>query len=270
MARTSSSHSAPRRSNEEASVMVVNSISVRAGSERSSETDAISGRTSDIGTWPWPQEATSVARRHPTFAAEDSPRELASRKPGPGHEAHHRAEALCRRSADEVEARDGRLEAALEHGVALHDPKPSCERRCEQRKLPDVDPESGRQQCVVNVALAAVLERDPEPAALRDDRADRASKGEVEPGDPRAKPVAAGRPDAAVSHRLLQHLGKTTEERRDGDDPVEAWWADVRRRGQQAVDGRPVEMSSGRGEWSRPVSGRQPVNAAGTNGDGDV
>ena len=123
---------------------------------------------------------------------------------------------------------------------------------------------------MVNVALAAVLERDPEPAALRDDRADRASKGEVEPGDPRAEPVAAGRPDATVSHRLLQHLGKTTEERRDGDDPVEAWWADVRRREQQAVDGRPVEMPSGRCELSRHLRGRQPVNAAGTNGDGDV
>src|SRR2546430_15735093 len=118
---TSSSHCGASCSKSEASVSVVNAGVARGGSATRTEADAGSGRTSDIRTWP--QEATPVAPREGSLAPRDAAGELASREPRAGDEAHNRTEAPGRRGADEMEARERRLEAAREQRIPLVDPK---------------------------------------------------------------------------------------------------------------------------------------------------
>src|SRR5436309_7430649 len=107
--RTSSSHSSLRLSNDAASSIVPYATSAQRA--------AGSGRTESIGgdgpprTQSTPPPAAGGQARHDA-------RELAPGEPRAADEAHDRAEAPGRRSADEVKPVDRRLEAAAQDGVA--------------------------------------------------------------------------------------------------------------------------------------------------------
>src|SRR5207248_373927 len=83
------------------------------------------------------------------------------------------------------------------------------------------------------------------------------------PTDARAKPVAAGRPDAALRDRVTQQLREAPPERRDGHDPVEAGRTDVGGRKQDPVDHRAIEVATCRCELPRQLRCREPVDATG-------
>src|SRR5438132_14379189 len=88
----------------------------------------------------------------------DGPRERACREFGPGHEADEQSERIGRRRAQEMQARSGRLHAAVEHRVSVYATDPRERRRREERVTGDVDAIAGREQDVIDVTRRAVVE----------------------------------------------------------------------------------------------------------------
>lgn len=95
---------------------------------------------------------------------------------GTGDKAHQRAKAGRRRGADKVQSRNGSLEAPLQLGRAIEALKRRSQRRRQHRVAVQVDAITRRQDCPVDLALAAVIEDELETARyLVADATDRAA-----------------------------------------------------------------------------------------------
>src|SRR2546421_6919853 len=136
-------------------------------------------------------------------------------------EAHEGTEAPGSRSAQEVQARHGRLESGTKVRVALDTAYLLNQVWSEEAVPCDIHTIACRQQDVIDPALRAVVEREAYAVALARCRDHRASECQHNPCQARSEPTRAGGPDAAAGNTPLQLIWKASEQSGDRDDAAE-------------------------------------------------
>src|SRR5207248_3203996 len=94
-----------------------------------------------------------------------------------GHKSHQRTKAPSRRSAQEVEPGDGRLESVIEFGIAVYTLDGIEQRSREKWVAGNVDPVTGGKQGVIHVTYGAIVQGKRQSAAMGNGRGYGASGG---------------------------------------------------------------------------------------------